>query len=114
MENQTPVPAPSDNGKTVAIISYLTLVGLIIAFVLYSSNKTALGAFHLRQTLLLYISGIVIAFVNIIPILGQIVWFVSIIALFIFWLMGLISALNGEMKPIPVIGEKAQELFSGI
>ena len=113
MDLQTPTPV-ADNGKTIAIISYITLVGLIIAFIMHSSNKTALGAFHIRQMLLLSLVGIVASFINIIPILGQIVWLIAGLGMLVLWVMGLIAAVNGEMKPMPLIGEKAQELFAGI
>ncbi len=41
----------SDNGKTVAIIAYITLIGWIIALVMNNGNKTALGSYHVRQSL---------------------------------------------------------------
>jgi uncharacterized membrane protein len=36
------------------------------------------------------------------------------LGLFILWLIGFLGAVNGEKKPIPLIGEKAQTMFSGI
>ncbi len=36
------------------------------------------------------------------------------IAFLVLWIMGFIAAINGEEKPMPLIGEKAQELFKGI
>ena len=49
----------ADNGKTTAIVSYITLIGWLIAyFAMHQSNKTSLGSYHLRQTLLLIICGI--------------------------------------------------------
>lgn len=32
----------------------------------------------------------------------------------LLWLVGLIAAINGATKPIPLIGKKAQEVFAGI
>ncbi|MDJ1485719.1 hypothetical protein QNI16_34885 [Cytophagaceae bacterium YF14B1] len=104
----------TDDGKTIAIISYLTLVGFIIALIMHSSNKTSLGAFHLRQVLLLIIIGIAVSFIAWIPILGQLVWLVTWLGLFVFWILGLISAINGEEKPMPLIGVKAQEMFATV
>ena len=34
--------------------------------------------------------------------------------LFVLWIIGLIGAINGEQKPIPLIGDRAQSMFSGI
>ena len=39
----------SDDGKTVATVAYLTLIGFIIAMIQHNNNKTRLGAYHLRQ-----------------------------------------------------------------
>lgn len=111
----------ADNSKTVALLSYITIIGWVIALVMNSNQKSSLGSYHLRQTIFLYIISIGIYIAQIvllfIPYIG---WLISIllifagIGLFVLWILGLISAINGEQKPMPVIGEKAQELFHGI
>lgn len=122
MENtQETAAANTDNGKTIAIISYITLIGWIIAYVMYGNNKTPLAAYHLRQTLTLYIVSlglwIIEMLLALIPVIGLIIGILMIfvyIALFVFWVMGLISAVNGQEKPMPVFGAKAQEWFKGM
>ncbi|MBK6379265.1 MAG: hypothetical protein IPF72_05755 [Chitinophagaceae bacterium] len=108
-----------DNGKTTAIVSYITLIGWLIAyFAMHQSKKTSLGSYHLRQTLLLFICAIVYQIV--VYIITMAVPFVGLIlsigglAFLVLWIMGLIAAINGEEKPMPLIGEKAQELFKSI
>lgn len=39
----------AEQGKIVAIISYLTIVGLIAALVMKSNKATSLGRFHIRH-----------------------------------------------------------------
>ena len=51
--------ATTDNGKTVAIIAYITLIGWIIALIMNNGNKTALGSFHVRQSLGIMCIGVV-------------------------------------------------------
>jgi hypothetical protein len=34
------------------------------------------------------------------------------IGLFVLWLMGLVSALKGEMRPVPLLGEHYQKWFA--
>ena len=109
------------DGKSIAIISYLTIIGWIIAYVMHGNNRSQLGAFHLRQSLFLMLSGFTIAIAQsiffLIPILG---WIISILlyfvllGLFVLWIIGLIAAINGEEKEVPVLGKKAQELLKGI
>jgi len=105
-----------EKGKTIAILSYCTLIGFIVAIVMHQEkeNKSELGAYHLRQSLGIFLTGIAAALVNIIPILGQIAFFVAAIGLVVFWVLGLISAINGEIKPVPLLGEFYQNLFKDI
>lgn len=103
--------APAGEDKTVAIVAYLTLIGFIIAIVLHGSKKTKLGAYHLRQCVGLIISGFVCGIVGVIPILGWIAAPILFIAFLVLWVMGLISAINGQIKPVPVLGEKFQQWF---
>ncbi|TAG32029.1 MAG: hypothetical protein EAZ36_02685, partial [Verrucomicrobia bacterium] len=80
--------------RTVAIVSYLTLIGFIVAVVLHSSGKkTALGAFHLRQCLGILITGVVggmAAFIlAFIPIVGWLIMMAIWVGLLAIWIMGL-------------------------
>ena len=115
----------SDNGKTAAIISYFTIIGWLIAyFAMHKDNKTALGSYQLRQTLLFSIITIAVSWIFnfIVGILiistgiFSLIYIINIIyiALFIVWIIGFIGAINGEQKPMPIIGEKAQTMFPAI
>jgi len=115
----------SDNGKTTALISYLTIIGWLIAyFGFHQNNKTSLGSYHLRQTLLFYIAYIVVRY-GLDLVLSTIWLSTGIFSLyyllnlvnlvfFILWIIGFIGAVNGEKKPIPLLGERAQSMFSSI
>lgn len=108
-----------DNGKTTAIVSYITLIGWLIAyFGMHQSKKTSLGSFHLRQSLLLIICVIIFqiiayAITMAVPMIG-LVFSLASLGFLVLWVMGLIAAINGEEKPMPLIGAKAQEIFKSI
>ena len=110
---QVPPPPPADasEDKTVAILSYLTIIGFIVAIVMHGNKKTRLGAFHLRQVLGIVVTGFAIGVVAIIPILGWLVAIVGMIFLFLAWIMGLIGAATGKQTPAPVIGPYFQKWF---
>lgn len=120
-ENNTNTGTQQMDGKSIAIISYLTIVGWVIALVMNSNNKSQLAIYHIRQSLFIMLVGIAFYIVQtmllFIPYLS---WLISLLlfpvglALFVLWVMGLISAINGEEKPIPIVGEKAQQLLCGI
>ncbi|WP_235297440.1 DUF4870 domain-containing protein [Portibacter marinus] len=119
MENQQGAPGPTGQSssmdpKTVGIIAYITLIGTIIALVINNNDKNSYASFHIRQALGLGLSLIVISFIAIIPILGWLIYALGGIFLFICWIIGLVAALNGEEKLVPIIGEKYQEWFSGL
>jgi len=107
MEQQQPA---SSNAQMIAVVSYLTLIGWIIAFVLYQNDKSELAIFHLRQALGIVIIGAIGWVVFWIPFIG---WAAAIF-LFVLWIMGLISAAQGEMKPVPLLGNLFQDIFKGI
>jgi uncharacterized membrane protein len=109
------VPAPvaaTAEDKTVAIVAYLTLIGFIVAVVLQSNKKTAIGAYHLRQSLGLVLSGIILSVVGVIPFLGWLVFVVGWILLFVMWIFGLINAINGQEKPVPILGPTFEKWFA--
>jgi uncharacterized membrane protein len=108
----------TDNGKTAAIVSYITIIGWLISFFALNKPKTSLGSYHVRQSLLLHIvtfglNIILTIFASFLPFLGtlSLIVFVGYI---IFVILGAISASNSEEKPLPVFGEKAQELFKSM
>ena len=113
-----PLHANSDatGDKTTAIVSYLTLIGFIVAVLMHSTKKTRLGAYHLRQSLGLMLSAIAIAFsvaiMAFIPIVGWLAGLAAWLGLFALWVMGLLAAINGEEKPVPVLGVHFQKWFA--
>ena len=95
------------DGKNVAIIAHITLIGWVIALVMNNSNKSELGSFYIRQMLGLLILSFILWFI---PVVG---WILNLIVI-ILWVMSLIGALGGEKKPTPVLGEHFQNWFKGL
>jgi uncharacterized membrane protein len=106
--------AAATEDRTVAILSYITIIGFIAAIVMHQSHKTQLGAFHLRQMLGMALTATAGAVCGVVPILGWIVWFLVAIGLFMLWVMGLLSAVRGDMRPVPILGEQYQRWFAGV
>ena len=114
---EPPIPAKEDT--TVALLAYLTIIGFVVAIVLHSSKKTALGAFHLRQTLGLFISALVIwipcLIISMIPVVNLVMVILGpavMVGLFVLWIMGFIAAINGQQKLMPVVGAHYQKWFA--
>ena len=88
--------------KTTDIVCYLTWVGLIIAFVVGDREASK---FHLNQSLVIWLASTVCGFVAVIPVLGTLVSIVGGIFCFICWFIGIIGAMQGTEKPVPVLGQ---------
>lgn len=99
--------------KTRGIVAYLTLIGWIIALVT-NNPKDEQTSFHLRQMLGIILFGVAASILAAIPLLGLIIWPLGTIAAFVFWVIGLISAIEGSRKPVPFVGEHFQEWFKGL
>ena len=100
----TPQPDPQDveKNKVIALLSY------IIFFLPYLAAKDSpFAMYHANQGLILLLTSLVLNFVgSVIPILG---WFIIIpfgnLAILVYLILGILNALNGQMKPLPLIGK---------
>lgn len=101
-----------NEGKTMAIISYLAFIGLIIAFIMNNSKKNEFTQFHIRQSIGLVgvslINGFVLARFS--SMASKVIG----IGVLIFIILGIISAVKGEDKPLPILGAQFQDWFKGI
>ena len=112
-----------DDGKTAGLLSYFFVLGWSMAFFTFHKNdKTSLSSYHLRQTLLLYITYLIFRYGLIISLntfgfpidlLSSLYYIVLVNSTFIiFWMIGLDGARKAEQKPIPLIGTLAQSVFA--
>ncbi len=103
----------ASEGKTAAIIGYLTIIGTVIALVMNNEKKNTFAAFHIRQALGLFLTQFM---------LGYLVgaadsWTVSYVfwgVIFALWLIGFSGAAQGVERHIPLLGPLYQKLFKSI
>ena len=104
---------PPDNGKAIAITSYILIVGALIAMSMNAESKNKFASFHIRQAVGLSITFIALGsiisyFEN--PMITYPMWiFISIL-----WTYGLITAAKGEMIPVPLLGNIYQKIFKSL
>ncbi|WP_412467854.1 DUF4870 domain-containing protein [Pedobacter sp. KLB.chiD] len=120
METNSPFKTV-DSGKSAAVVSYIFLIGWLISyFAMYKDKKTPLSSYHLRQSLLLHLAIIVLnvavtVLIMIVPTaLFGYLSYVIYIAYLILIILGAVSANNGELKPLPLVSDKAQTMFQNI
>ena len=90
-----------ESNKLVAAISYIWILFLVP---LFAAKDDAFARYHANQGLVLFLVSIVIGIIGLIPLVGTIIALIGGIVTFVFMILGIINALKGEMKPLPLIG----------
>ena len=103
-----------EDGKNIAIIAYLTIIGLVIALIMNGDKKNSFASYHIRQSLGLMLTAFAVSVVSIIPFIGWLVGIAASLALLYMWIMGLMNAINGHEKPLPLLGDKYLEWFKNV
>ena len=99
-----------EEGKSIAITSYILIIGVLIAMSMNSENKNPYASYHIRQAL-----GLSIIFVAVGYTLSGF-WIPGVVFPFwifmtVLWGYGVYTAISGQMKPIPFIGALSQKIF---
>lgn len=96
----------TEEGKTMAAISYITFIGLLIAFIANNDKKNAFTTFHIRQSLRVWIFGLILYLFAIFMVVitgigffGYLGWGGWILAI-----LGIVNAVNGKLEPLPIVG----------
>ena len=100
----------SPKGKKLAIVAYITFIGMFIAYTINRDKKEAFTTAHIKNMCGL-VFGLLIAnstqaYIN--PELGDILWWGA----FSLWLYSLITALQNKEPNIPFLSEKFQQWFT--
>ena len=103
-------PNEVEKGKVLAILSYIFILWLIP--IIQKDNEYSL--FHAKQALMIFLASIALGLLNVIPCIGQLAYVIGSVGLFVFWVIGLINAIKGQAKLLPVIGKFAEQWFSGL
>lgn len=105
------------NSKTLSILSYVTLIGWLIAYFSGKEKSDSLLRYHLKQSLGLAIVSIVLNIaLSVIAHLVPALSFLGLVGyvILIFWVLGIINAANQAEKPVPVIGKVFEDKFAFI
>ncbi|TRX56778.1 DUF4870 domain-containing protein [Thalassomonas sp. M1454] len=95
------------DSKTIAVISYLSIIGWIIALLLHGKNPSKLAVFHLRQSLGFILTWVLLTFI---PLIG---WILALPVLAL-WCIGIYNAFEEKMLPVPFLGDFYQHSFNSL
>ena len=101
-----------EQAKKVAVVSYLTIVGCLIA-IFMNQDKHPFARFHIRQSL-----GISLTFYALGYIVGSFdSWLITTpfyVFFFLLWIFGFTGALQGEYRIVPILGALFQKVFKSL
>lgn len=89
------------NAKLYSVLAY---IGILWIVGLLAAKDDVFVKYHVNQGLILFLLGIAGSVIGIIPILGTIVAAVVGVFCFVCFILGIVNAVKGEMKPLPFIG----------
>jgi len=102
-----------EEGKSAAITSYILIVGVLIAMSMNSETKNSYASFHIRQAL-----GLTLTFISLGLIISNFDSMMISLPMWIFvsvlWSYGIFSAIKGETKPLPLLGNYFQKWLNSI
>ena len=87
------------------VISFLSYLGILFIIPLVAAPNSYYAKFHANQGLLLFIMGIVCSIICCIPFVGWIIGGIGGILDLVFTIMGIVNALSGKAKELPIIGK---------
>ncbi|MGF1560238.1 MAG: hypothetical protein ACFCUL_14200 [Flavobacteriaceae bacterium] len=100
-------------GKTTAIVSYLTIIGALIALSMNSEPKNEFARFHTRQAFGLHL--MFIAFGILSNNWGNLYSFFGLFLCYsILWIYGFLGALTEKRQSVPILGPYFQKWFTFI
>ncbi len=92
--------------NAIAILSYL---GILFLVPLLAAKDDNFAQFHAKQGLVLFLAWVVFSFINVIPLLGQLIFVFGSLFFFVLSIIGIINVLSGKKKEIPLIGQYADK-----
>ncbi|MBB1138145.1 DUF4870 domain-containing protein [Myroides sp. WP-1] len=107
------------NTKTLSIVSYLTIIGWLIAYFGGKENADDLLKYHLKQSLGLFLVGLIFSVVLgiLIFVLPSSIGILLSYINYIFWILaifGIINAANSAKKSVPLVGKFFEDKFNFI
>ncbi|MBT3193623.1 MAG: hypothetical protein HN341_13825, partial [Verrucomicrobia bacterium] len=102
-----------------AILSYvLGFLGLPFFLIPLIMRNNTYSLYHAKQCLMIWLVGMAGGMISSVLVavfcLGVITGMALGVFILVVEILGIINAVNGEMKPLPVIGKYADEWFKGI
>jgi hypothetical protein len=103
----------SKEGRTTAIIAYMTIVGALIAITMNLEPRHSFARFHTRQAFGLHLTFLGIAlFLSVW--FNKYAWYGLYLGYIVYWFYGFLGALANKENAVAVLGPYFQKWFTFI
>lgn len=97
-------PQEAESGKAMAIVAYLIF---FVPFLIDDAKKNRFVMYHTEQAIVLLLVNLGVTVIGIVTCgFG----FILSIPVLVFYILGIVNAVNGEAKPLPLIGQYGDKL----
>lgn len=90
-----------NNNKVMAVLAY---IGILFLIPLFLAKDSKFARFHVNQGILNFIFSFILGLLTNIPFIGFVFWILSIVPT-IFMILGIVNAVKGRAKELPIIGK---------
>ncbi len=94
--------------RVMGVLSYL---GILVLIPLFAARESPFARFHCNQGIVLALAEVILSFaIRIFGRLPLVGWIIRLVgglgglALFVFAIMGIVNAINGKAKELPLVG----------
>ncbi|RPI18331.1 MAG: hypothetical protein EHM58_05730 [Ignavibacteriae bacterium] len=101
-------PQEVESGKTMAIIAYFIF---FVPLLVEEARNNKFAMYHTEQSILILILnvvGLILGTIGSFVCIGAIFYLINLFA-FVLWVMGLINAIQGQAKPVPLVGQYGEK-----
>lgn len=92
-----------ERSKYLSALCYLSFIFIVIGLLVEPNSKFL--RYHANQSVMLTVLAFICGLVCVVPILGWIVGGIGSIAVLVFTIMGIVRAVKGTAKDLPIIGK---------
>lgn len=96
-----------EKNKAIAALSY---IGILCLVPLLTRKNSEFCQENGRQGLVLFFVEVIFFCINIVPLLGQLIWFLAAAVCLILSIIAIVNTLQGKYWEIPFLGEYAKRI----
>ena len=97
---------PKQKNTGMAVVAYL----IFFVPLLTEAKDDPFVKFHVKQGLVLFLAWIALTIFSMVPVIGWVLGPILSLGLLILMVIGILNAVNGETKELPLIGQYASKI----